>query len=39
MISFIPGIFKKKKSINELIYQNETELIKDVENKFMITAG
>ena len=30
---------KKKKSINELIYQNETELIKDVENKFMITAG
>lgn len=30
---------KKKKSINEPIYQNETELIKDVENKFMITAG
>ena len=29
----------KKKSINELIYQNETELIKDVENKFMITTG
>ena len=38
MISFIHGIFKKK-SINELIYQNETELIKEVENKFMITAG
>lgn len=38
MISFIHGIFKKKK-VYKWTYLPKRNRIKDVENKFMITAG